>query len=58
MDYGISTLVILNPTGYMLNIFQFYFNSFDVYSKIIGNSPEVSDFNRLLFLKLKPLVHL
>jgi hypothetical protein len=50
----------LNVVGYMLDIFWFCFYSFDVYSidssKMIGNSPEVSDFNRLLFLELKPPV--
>ena len=44
--------VILNPTGYMLDIFRICFHSFEVYSsidssKMIGNSPEVSNFNRL-----------
>ena len=39
----------------LVEIFQFCFHSFEVYSidtsKMIGNSPEVSNFNRL-FLRL------
>jgi hypothetical protein len=52
--------VILNPTGYMLDIFRFCFHSFEEVhaidsSKTISNSPEVSNFNRLL-LKLDQFI--
>ena len=44
-----------------VDIFRFCFHSFEVYSidssKMIGNSPEVSNFNRLLlFLNLNRLI--
>ena len=42
-----------------VDIFRFCFHSFEVYSidssKMIGNSPEVSNFNRL-FLKLNRFI--
>ena len=45
-------LVILNPTGYMLDIFRVCFHSLDVISsidssKMINNFLEVSNFNQL-----------
>ena len=57
--YSVQILVILNPTGYMLTSSGFAY-SFEVYSlnssEMIGNSPEVSNFN-WIFLKTHP-VHL
>ena len=45
--------------GSQVDIFRFPFNSFEVYSidssKMIGNSPEFSNFNQL-FLKLNQLI--
>ena len=42
-----------------VDIIRFFFHSFEVYSryssKMIGNSPEISNFNRL-FLKLDPFI--
>ena len=58
---SVKILMILNPTGYMLDIIiRFCFHSFEVYScidssKMIGNSPEVSNFNGL-FLKLNRFI--
>ena len=49
----VKILVILNLSGCMLtDIFRFWFHSFEVYSSIystqmIGNSPDVSNFNQL-----------
>ena len=45
------------------DIFRFCFYSFEVYSfidssQMIGNSPQVSNFNRLFLLKLNQLFHL
>ena len=55
----VKILVILNPTGYMLTTSCFFVYSFEVYSidssKMIGNSLEVSNFNRL-FLKLNRFI--
>ena len=56
---SVKNLVNLNPTGYILDIFQFCFDSFEVYSidspKPIGKFPEVSNFNQL-FLELNPFI--
>ena len=55
---SVKILVILNPTGYMLTSSGFAYSS-EVYStdssKMIGNSPEVSNFIRL-FLKLNRFI--
>jgi hypothetical protein len=53
----VKILVILNATGYMFTSSSgFAFIHFEVYSthssKTTGNSPEISTFNRWLFLKL------
>ena len=43
-----------------VHIFQFFFHSVEIYSidssKMIGNPPEVSNFNRL-FLKLNQFIY-
>jgi hypothetical protein len=58
---SVKILVILNPAGYMLDIFRFCVQLFEVYastnfSKMISKSPEVSNFSRCLFLKLNRFI--
>ena len=52
--------MILNVAGYMLDIVQFRFHYFEVYSidssKMIDTSHEVSNFNQL-FLKLNQFIY-